>query len=61
MSGGDDDKLDAAIIAGIVIFGCICISAAIITWAVIGTRNPDSSLGTSWGKFRDFFTGFVDH
>ena len=37
------------------------LNAAIIAWAVVGTRNPDSALGTSWASFRDFFTGFVDH
>lgn len=61
VSGGGDDGLSAAIIAAIVIFSVICVAGLIIAWAVIGTRSPDSTLGTSWAATRDFFTGFVDH
>jgi len=61
ISGGADDGLNAVIIAAIVIFSVICVAGVIIAWAVIGTRNPDSALGSSWASTRDFFTGFVDH
>ena len=58
--GGGDDGLSAAIIAAIVIFSVICVAGLVIAWAVIGTRSPDSTLGTSWAATRDFFTGFVE-
>jgi hypothetical protein len=50
---------NAALIIGLCIFGGAVIMAAVVAWAVLGTKHPDSLLGTTWFKTHDFVAGIV--